>query len=280
MKRSISGFKNAAWILLVLACLVPSGIWAVDVDAGLVLPGVEQPAVASEITDAAAPEMAAVADVPAPAEARNKDKATVMSLLDIIKKGGIVGYLIILLSVVSLGLILDYSLTIRKTKILPPKDIASLKEMIEKGHIADPEDGESSRGSFLKKVTMAGLRETGLGYAAMIKAMEDASEALTSGIARKIEHLNVIGNISPMMGLLGTVIGMLRCFNEIANVAGAIEPKQLAGGIFEALVTTCMGLIVAIPSLYCYAVFKNRIDEYTGEAALLAESLVSPYKEK
>jgi biopolymer transport protein ExbB len=112
----------------------------------------------------------------------------------------------------------------------------------------------------------------------MIKAMEDEGDALSSGIARKIEHLNVIGNISPMMGLLGTVIGMLRCFNEIAHVAGAIEPKQLAGGIFEALVTTCMGLIVAIPALYAYAVFKNRVDEYTGEASLTAEQLVSSFK--
>ncbi len=112
----------------------------------------------------------------------------------------------------------------------------------------------------------------------MIKAMEDASEALTAGFSRRIEHLNVIGNISPMLGLLGTVIGMLRCFNEISHMAGAIEPKQLAGGIFEALVTTCMGLIVAIPSLYCYAIFRNRIDEYTGEAALEAEQLMSSFK--
>jgi biopolymer transport protein ExbB len=73
---------------------------------------------------------------------------------------------------------------------------------------------------------------------------------------------------------------MLRCFNEIANVAGAIEPKQLAGGIFEALVTTCMGLIVAIPSLYGYAIFKNRIDEFTSEASLMAETLVSSFKDK
>jgi biopolymer transport protein ExbB len=112
----------------------------------------------------------------------------------------------------------------------------------------------------------------------MIKAMEDKGEALVSGIARKTEHLNVIGNISPMMGLLGTVIGMLRCFNEIAHMTGAIEPKQLAAGIFEALVTTCMGLIVAIPALYCYAVFKNRVDEFAGEAAMKAEQLVSGFK--
>jgi biopolymer transport protein ExbB len=108
--------------------------------------------------------------------------------------------------------------------------------------------------------------------------MEDAGEALSAGIARKIEHLNIIANISPMMGLLGTVIGMLRCFNEISQVTGAIDPKQLAGGIFEALVTTCMGLIVAIPSLYFYAIFRNRADEITGETSLIAEEMLTSFK--
>ncbi len=211
------------------------------------------------------------------AEAGNS--TTVMSLLDIIKKGGIVGYLIILLSIVSLGLILDYAITIRKVKILPPKDVETLSKIIEEGNLETAVDTlDKDRPSFFAQVTIAGLKESRLGYQSMIKAMEDTGEALASAIARKIEHLNVIGNISPMMGLLGTVIGMLRCFNEIANVAGAIEPKQLAGGIFEALVTTCMGLIVAIPSLYGYAVFKNRIDEYTGEAALAAEQIVASFK--
>jgi biopolymer transport protein ExbB len=71
---------------------------------------------------------------------------------------------------------------------------------------------------------------------------------------------------------------MLRCFNEISQVTGAIEPKQLAGGIFEALVTTCMGLIVAIPALYFFAIFRNRVDEFTGEASLTAEELVASLK--
>ena len=62
------------------------------------------------------------------------------------------------------------------------------------------------------------------------------------------------------------------------QVTGAIEPKQLAGGIFEALITTCMGLIVAIPSLYFFAIFKNRVDEFTGEASLTAEELVTSFK--
>ncbi|MFH2046890.1 MAG: MotA/TolQ/ExbB proton channel family protein [Pseudomonadota bacterium] len=209
---------------------------------------------------------------------RNNIHVTVMSLLDIIKKGGIVGYLIILLSVLSLGLIIDYLFTIRKSKILPLGDIKAFDKIISDRNFDEVKKFDKQSASFFAKITVAGLKESDMGYQSMIKAMEDMGESLTSAIARKIEHLNVIGNISPMMGLLGTVIGMLRCFNEIAHVAGAIEPKQLAGGIFEALITTCMGLIVAIPSLYGYAVFKNRIDEYTGEAALTAEQMVSSFK--
>ena len=71
---------------------------------------------------------------------------------------------------------------------------------------------------------------------------------------------------------------MLRCFNEISQVTGAIDPKQLAGGIFEDLVTTCMGLIVAIPALYFYAIFRNRVDEITGETSLIAEEMLTSFK--
>ena len=268
---------SAVLFLSAVPVLIPGICLARDESAETMMPGVESigdpmalPEDASKTNDETA--------VPTSEVAEKTEDVAVLSMLDIIKYGGIVGYLIILLSIVALGLIIDYAVTIRKAKILPPGDIEILKELIKNEKFTEIENLESETASFLTKISIAGLRESKLGYQSMIKAMEDSAEALTSRIARKIEHLNVIGNISPMMGLLGTVIGMLRCFNEIAHVAGAIEPKQLAGGIFEALVTTCMGLIVAIPSLYGYAVFRNRIDEYTGEAALEAERLVSSYK--
>lgn len=205
-------------------------------------------------------------------------KGEKMSVFQLIAKGGIVGYLIILLSVIALGLVIDYAITIRKVKLAPPRDAALLRNLIRDQKFEEIKKLDQERSSFLSQLVIAGLNEAELGYHTMIKAMEDASEALSSRIARKIEHLNVIGNISPMMGLLGTVIGMLRCFNEISQVTGAIEPKQLAGGIFEALVTTCMGLIVAIPALYFFAIFKNRLDEFTGEASLIAEGLLTSFK--
>lgn len=209
----------------------------------------------------------------------NTEQANELSLLGLIDKGGVVGYLIIIISVVALGLVIDYLFTIRRSRILPDQDFETLKKLIDDRALDNVDDLDADDSSFLLRVTVAGLREAHMGYDAMIKAMEDTSEALASGIARKTEHLNVIGSITPMLGLLGTVIGMLQVFNEIAITPGAIEPRQLAEGIFQALVTTCLGLTVAIPALYCYAIFRNRVDELTGEAALAAEHLVSSFKQ-
>jgi biopolymer transport protein ExbB len=224
-----------------------------------------------------------VAEMIAPPEA--EDEAVDALLLDeemtmfqLIQKGGVVGGLIILLSCVALGLVIDYALTIRRAKLAPVEDIATFKDLVEKQDFTRVKEVAKAKPTFLSDVLTAGLDEINLGYPAMIKAMEDIAEARTARQARRIEHLNVIGNISPMMGLLGTVIGMLRCFNEISQVSGSIDPKQLAAGIFEALVTTCLGLIVAIPTLYFYAIFRNRLDELAGEASVAAEQILASFK--
>ena len=201
-----------------------------------------------------------------------------MSLFKLIQLGGIVGWIIILLSCVALGLVIEYAISIRRTRLAPPRDILVLQKLIRERKFDEILKLDRGKISFLTQVVLAGLKESAQGYSAMLKAMEDTVEALNAALARKIEHLNVIGNIAPMLGLLGTVTGMLRCFNEISQVTGAIEPQQLASGIFEALITTCMGLIVAIPTIYCYALFRNRVDELSAEAALRAEELVNAFK--
>lgn len=201
-----------------------------------------------------------------------------VTIFQLILKGGFIGGLIILLSFVALGLVIDYASTINRQKLVPPNDIADFKKLAGEQKSQELMTLTHEKPSFLSHIIRAGLTETHLGYNAMIKAMEDTSEALGARLARKIEHLNIIANISPMMGLLGTVIGMLRCFNDISMLTGSVDPKQLAGGIFEALVTTCLGLIVAIPSLYFYAIFRNRIDEFMGETATAAEEIVSSFK--
>lgn len=228
---------------------------------------------ASEISEA-------VQSDPEPQENASQSKhKNEMTLLQLVQKGGFVGYAIILLSIVALGLVIEYALSIQKAKLAPPQDVGQIRKYVKENRFDALQKLHHDRPSFLSQVVTAGIAETRFGYQAMIKAMEDASEAVTARLSRKIEHLNIIANIAPMLGLLGTVIGMLRSFNEISHISGAIEPRQLAGGIFEALITTCMGLIVAIPSLYFFAIFRNRVDEFAGETAIIAEELVSHFKE-
>ncbi len=227
------------------------------------------------VEEEAAPEQTAALDDTAADEGLLHEK---MTMFQLIEKGGVVGGLIILLSCIALGLVIDYALAIRRSKLAPAEDVAAFRELVEKRDFTRIKEAATTKPTFLSDVLVAGLDELNLGYPAMIKAMEDTAEAQTARMARRIEHLNVIGNISPMMGLLGTVIGMLRCFNEISQVSGSIDPKLLAAGIFEALVTTCLGLIVAIPTLYFYAIFRNRLDELAGEASVAAEQLIGVFK--
>ena len=217
--------------------------------------------------------------ITAPADAETPANAP-MSLLKLVRLGGVVGLIIIMLSCIALALVIDYSMSIRVSRLAPPRDILVLKKLIVERRFDDILKLDRGKTSFLTQIVLAGLKETSQGYNAMLKAMEDTVEALNASISRRIEHLNVIGNIAPMLGLLGTVIGMLRCFNEISQVTGAVEPQQLAGGIFEALITTCMGLIVAIPTIYFYALFRNRIDELTASTALKAEELMHAFKQE
>ena len=223
------------------------------------------------------PEITRLPAITAPADTPPASNGP-MSLFKLIQLGGIVGWVIILLSCVALGLVIEYAISIRRTRLAPPRDILVLQKLIRERKFDEILKLDRGKISFLTQVVLAGLKESAQGYSAMLKAMEDTVEALNAALARKIEHLNVIGNIAPMLGLLGTVTGMLRCFNEISQVTGAIEPQQLASGIFEALITTCMGLIVAIPTIYCYALFRNRVDELSAEAALRAEELVNAFK--
>jgi biopolymer transport protein ExbB len=108
--------------------------------------------------------------------------------------------------------------------------------------------------------------------------MEDATAEQSARLFRKIEYLSVIGNIAPMLGLLGTVIGMIVAFRQVAATQGAARAADLAEGIYLALVTTVEGLIVAIPALGAFAVFRNRVDQLVAEVAYVAQHVFAPLK--
>ena len=124
----------------------------------------------------------------------------------------------------------------------------------------------------------AGLVEAANGYAAMERALEDTLEERSARLFRKTEYLSIIGNVSPMIGLLGTVTGMILLFAEIHAADAFPGARIVADRIAVALITTFWGLAVAIPALSIYAIFRNRIDVLTAECALAVEQTLSVFK--
>ena len=193
-------------------------------------------------------------------------------------KGGMIGYIIWAISVVTVALIIRYMTLIRRLTIIPELMRIQIQEMFENKEYRDAIDVTATDPSFLGYVIHAALAEAAHGYPAMERAMEEASEERTTKMLRGLEWLNLIGNIGPMLGLLGTVWGMITVFFKIVKAGGMPKPAELADGIGVALVTTLLGLSVAIPALAAYAIFRNRIDSLTSEAMVASQDLISNFR--
>ncbi len=192
--------------------------------------------------------------------------------------GGVIGWLLIAIDVASWAVIIEHFISIRRLNILPEGVRAEVGSMVDAKQYREMIEYTSTEPSFLSYVIHQGVAEAAHGYASMERAMEEAAEERTTKLLRKIELLNIIGNVSPMLGLLGTVYGMIRAFSQIVRVRGMPEPSQLAEAVGIALVTTFWGLIVAIPALAVYAVMRNRIDALTSEAMMVAQEMVSTFR--
>jgi len=111
-----------------------------------------------------------------------------------------------------------------------------------------------------------------------LRALDQAADARASARLRRIEPLNIIGNVAPMLGLFGTVYGMILAFREIVAAGGAPDPVALAAGIGTALTTTFWGLVVAIPALIGFGALRNAIDARTAAAEETAERVIASYE--
>lgn len=207
--------------------------------------------------------------------------ASPRTMLDTVKDGGIVGLLIILLSVVAVGFMVEHAMSIRKSTLMPEQIMNDLDQMIEHGQVEQAIQycRDPNHLSLASDVVLAGLerfRSSEFGFAEYKAAVEEAGEDHTGRLYRKTEVLGLIGSITPMLGLTGTVLGMIRTFNSIASAEGAARPDQLAGGISQALVTTLLGLIVAIPAMVAFSYFRNRIDSIVAEVGKRVEQIMMP----
>jgi biopolymer transport protein ExbB len=185
---------------------------------------------------------------------------------------GLIGYLLWVLSILTAGLIVRFFLVVRRSRLIPP---TSRRQLSASGDARSAKRVCTAGAGLLGDLVAAGLAEAEHGYAAMERAMEEAAEARTAQLLRSIEWLHLIGNVGPMLGLTGTVWGMIRAFFTIVQTGGMPDPAALAGAIGVALVTTLLGLSVAIPALSVYAILRSRIDAVAGEAMVLAQETIS-----
>jgi len=182
------------------------------------------------------------------------------------------------LSLGSIGLIGHLALANQRKSMAPEGVIDEAGELLRQGKFKEAIALTGSDTSFFSAILHAGLSEAGNGYGAMIRGLELAADEHTTLRLRRIEYLNVLGQISPMIGLFGTVYGMIMAFGAIVAMGGTPDPVALAGGIGTALVTTFWGLVVAIPALTGYAVIRNRIDAMATEATHAAEHIINQFR--
>ncbi len=203
---------------------------------------------------------------------------------DIVFSGGWFGFAIILLlaalSLTAAYLVFEQIMTLRRSEVMPDGLGDQVRQMLMSGRLAEADQVCRAKPSFLSYVLLNGLAEIDGGWSAVEKALEDATAEQSARLFRKIEYLSVIGNIAPMVGLLGTVTGMIMAFQQVASTQGAAGAGDLAEGIYQALVTTVGGLIVAIPSLGAFAVFRNWVDQLVAEAAYIAQHTFAPLKRR
>jgi biopolymer transport protein ExbB len=217
------------------------------------------------------------------------EKAEPPTILRMLFGGNLLGmaivFLILLLSVVSLFVISDNLWRISAKKLMPDKVLSELEARIVHGDVTQAIEmcRQKANYSMSTEIILSGLQRfqaSEFGYAEYRSAVEEAGEDVTGRLYRRIEVLNVIGAIAPMLGLTGTVIGMIEAFTTIASLEGMARPQELAGGIGQALITTLLGLLVAIPTMVAFSYFRNRIDSIVAEAGKRIEQVMMPLGRK
>jgi biopolymer transport protein ExbB len=180
-------------------------------------------------------------------------------MFEIVKAGGPVMVPIILASIVAAAIFLERLWTLQRRRVLPAELTEKVWKWVEQRQIQDKHILALQQNSPLGKILAAGLANRHRDRSIIKEAIEDTGRHVVHELERFIGTLGTIASISPLLGLLGTVVGMIRTFNAI-QTEGVGDPAALGGGIAEALITTAAGLTVAIPALLGYKYLRGRVD--------------------
>ncbi len=212
---------------------------------------------AQEKASAEAAEPAAVTETKAAAETA----PTGPSFMDVVFRGGIVNTIIWLMifgtSAATAAFIIDAMVSIKRSKLLPDDVIEGVRQSLDQGELdAAIETCETNPGP-LSNILMGGFSNITEGYEVIQEAVASTADMESERLMQRVNFLNLCGQIAPMLGLMGTVTGMVRAFASLGGAAGAARAKLLAMSISTALWTTAVGLLIAVPALLAYTLVRN-----------------------
>ena len=197
-----------------------------------------------------------------------------MNLFSIFLKGGYIMWPILLCSIIGLTIIIDRYIVLRKSKTNIPAFMVRIRGLLKRKDISGAISYCMEEKSPVANIIRKGLKKYHLGHERVKESIENAGSQEISKLEKGLPFLATIAGIAPLLGFLGTVTGMISAFMTIQDLAGAANPTDLAGGIWEALITTAFGLIVGIPALAFYNHFVSKVKKLVGDIETVANDVI------
>lgn len=194
-------------------------------------------------------------------------------MLDVFEKGGFLMYPIFICSLIAITIFFERMFYLKSIKTKSKRFVLRVKNLVKKGSIELAVSACRKSPTPISQIMLAGLMKFGRGRDEMKEAIEDMANQEIPVLEKNLSTLSTIGNITPLLGLLGTVFGMVKAFNVIA-VMGVGKPEALAGGISEALLTTAFGLSIAIPTIVVYNYLSHRVDKLIRDMEINCVDLI------
>lgn len=194
-----------------------------------------------------------------------------------VRASGPIGLVILALSIYLVALVVWMAFEYRRSVALPDPLIREVSDLVEQKKFTEAYGRLAANDSFLALVLAAGVRKLPSGLPAALRAMEMTNDDVTMEMEHRTTYLATVGTLGPMIGLVGTVYGMILSFRVIATAGASPQASQLAAGISTALFATLEGIALAVPAIAFYALFRNRISRLSLEVSLTSETLLDGF---
>jgi len=202
-----------------------------------------------------------------------------MNLFEVFLKGGYLMWPILLASLIALEVIINKFIVLHRAQMNVSKFMITIRNFIKKKDIDGAVSHCLAEKTPVANIVRKGLKKYPLGHERVKEAIENAGKQEVVRLEKGLSILATVAGIAPLLGFLGTVTGMIAAFQRIQDLQGAASPSDLAGGIWEALLTTAFGLAVGIPALLFYNYFVGRVNKMVSEMELVSNEVADTVEE-